>query len=85
MKINPINQVQNIYRRQIDKYEKLSETAAKRDKIEISKVAKELQETNKIDEARLEKINHLKEQIDTGNYKVDAKAVARKFYEYWTN
>lgn len=85
MKINPINQVQNIYRKQIDKQERLSSTTAKRDQIEISNVAKELQQSNKVDEARLEKINHIKEQIETGNYKVDPKAVARKFYEYWTN
>lgn len=69
----------------MDKLEQMSEVKVKRDRLEISKIAKELQQSNKIDEERLEKINRLKEEIDAGTYKVDAKAVARKFYEYWMN
>lgn len=84
MKVNPFNNVQqNPYRKQVDRSEKVSEVKAKRDQIEISNVAKELQESNKIEAARQEKVQQLKEQIDSGEYKVDAKAVARKFYEYW--
>lgn len=85
MRINPMNGVQNIYRRQLEKYEKTLETKLKRDKIEISMEAKQLQQTNQMEKARQEKINHIKEQIESGNYKVDAKEVARKFYEFWTN
>lgn len=85
LKINPINRIQNPYRKQMDKLEQMSEVKVKRDRLEISKIAKELQQSNKIDEERLEKINRLKEEIDAGTYKVDAKAVARKFYEYWMN
>lgn len=85
MRINPMNGVQNIYRRQLEKYEKTLETKLKRDKIEISTEAKQLQQTNQMEKARQEKINHIKEQIESGNYKVDAKEVARKFYEFWTN
>lgn len=84
MKVNPFNSVQqNPYRKQVERQEKAYEVSAKRDKIEISNIAKELQQSNKIDASRQEKIEQLKEQIDSGNYKVDARAVAQKFYDYW--
>lgn len=84
MKINPFNSVQqNPYRKQVDRQEKTAEVKAKRDQVEISHVAKELQHSNKFEAVRQEKVAQLKEQIDSGKYKVDAQAVARKFYEYW--
>lgn len=84
MKVNPFNSIQqNPYRKQVERQEKVSEVNAKRDKIEISNIAKELQQSNKIDSARQEKVEKLKAQIDSGDYKIDPHAVAKKFYEYW--
>ncbi|KHF39619.1 flagellar biosynthesis anti-sigma factor FlgM [Halalkalibacter okhensis] len=86
MKINPYNSIQqNPYRKQIDKSEKAQGASAQRDKLEISPEALEMQKGTKMEQERAEKVKALKEQVDAGEYKVDAKAVANKFYEYWNN
>ncbi|MEB1806674.1 MAG: flagellar biosynthesis anti-sigma factor FlgM [Bacillaceae bacterium] len=84
MKINPYQAIQNTtYRKQVEKQTATNETKMKKDEIQISKAAMELQQSTKIDAARQEKVNELKEQIQSGNYKVDAQAVANKFYDFW--
>ncbi|MDE5414040.1 flagellar biosynthesis anti-sigma factor FlgM [Alkalihalobacterium chitinilyticum] len=84
MKINPYQSIQsNPYRKQVEKQASTSETKMKKDEIQISKAALELQQSTKIDAARQEKVNELKEQIQSGNYKIDAQAIANKFYDYW--
>ncbi|OLO38088.1 flagellar biosynthesis anti-sigma factor FlgM [Alkalihalophilus pseudofirmus] len=85
MKINPYQNIQNNpYRKQVEKQAAQHEVQSKKDQIQISKAALELQQSTKIDAARQEKVNQLKEQVQSGNYKVDAQAVANKFYDYWT-
>lgn len=85
MKINPFNSVHNNpYRKQIEKQEKANDAQHKKDKLEISQVAKEMQESTKLEAARQEKVNELKQKIESGDYKVDPYAVAKKFYEYWS-
>ncbi|WP_216830370.1 flagellar biosynthesis anti-sigma factor FlgM [Alkalihalobacterium elongatum] len=84
MKINPYQSIQNnTYRKQVEKQMASSDVKMKRDDIQISKAALELQQSTKIDAARQEKVSQLKEQIKSGNYKVDAQAVANKLYDYW--
>ncbi|MCL7746742.1 flagellar biosynthesis anti-sigma factor FlgM [Halalkalibacter alkaliphilus] len=84
MKINPYNSIhQNPYRKQIEKNDKAAGVSAKRDKLEISSEALQMQKGTKIEQERAEKVKALKQKIDAGEYKVDAKAVANKFYEYW--
>ncbi|WP_078555831.1 flagellar biosynthesis anti-sigma factor FlgM [Bacillus alkalicellulosilyticus] len=83
MKINPSNSVQNNpYRKQVEKLENVQSTR-RQDKIEISKEAIQMQKGSRIETEREEKINSLKDQIKTGQYHVDAKAVASKFYDFW--
>ncbi|WP_100405461.1 flagellar biosynthesis anti-sigma factor FlgM [Bacillus solitudinis] len=84
MKINPYQSVQqNQYRKQVEKSEKLAETNTKRDKLEISSKALEMQQGNRIEKTRLEKVEDLKKQIESGDYKVTPQAIASKFYDYW--
>lgn len=84
MKINPYQSIQNNpYRKQVEKQMASSEVQKKTDHIQISKAALELQQSTKIDAARQEKVNQLKEQIKSGNYKVDAQAIGNKMYDYW--
>lgn len=83
MKINPLNQVNNPYaRRQVER-QQLADSIKKRDQIEISQAAKEMQLSSRIDKERQQRVNELKEQIDNGTYQINAHAVARKFYDYW--
>ncbi|MFV8826452.1 flagellar biosynthesis anti-sigma factor FlgM [Alkalihalobacterium sp. APHAB7] len=84
MKINPYQAIQNTtYRKQVEKQMATNETKMKKDQLQISKAAMELQQSTKIDAARQEKVNELKEKVQSGNYKVDAQAVANKLYDYW--
>ncbi|WP_209121475.1 flagellar biosynthesis anti-sigma factor FlgM [Alkalihalobacillus sp. BA299] len=84
MKINPYQSIQNNpYRKQVEKQTSTNETSTKKDQIQISKAALELQQSTRIDAARQEKVSELKEKIQSGTYKVDAQAVANKLYDYW--
>ncbi|WP_096202423.1 flagellar biosynthesis anti-sigma factor FlgM [Bacillus sp. FJAT-45350] len=84
MKINPLGPMNNNpYRKQIERQEAISEVKQKRDKVEISKTAQEMQQVTKAEVARQEKVEALKEKVQSGEYKVDPHAVAKKFYEFW--
>lgn len=85
MKINPFGPLNNNpYRKQIEQQEIKRETVKKRDQLEISSEAKEMLSQEKVTKAREEKVEALKQQVQSGNYKVDPKAVANKFYEFWS-
>ncbi|MDV2684295.1 flagellar biosynthesis anti-sigma factor FlgM [Alkalihalophilus sp. As8PL] len=85
MKINPYQSIQqNPYRKQVEQSEKLPE-AKKVDKLEISSQALEMQKGNPLEKARQEKVEALKKQIESGEYRVDKEAVAQKMYDFWNN
>ncbi|MCT8140144.1 flagellar biosynthesis anti-sigma factor FlgM [Anaerobacillus sp. CMMVII] len=83
MKINPYGNLQNIYRKQLDKLQPKGEVTKKRDQLEISPQAKLLQQETRITTERKEKIEQLKAQVQSGEYKVNSQEVAKKFYEFW--
>ncbi|MGD7006934.1 flagellar biosynthesis anti-sigma factor FlgM [Metabacillus sp. 84] len=84
MKINnySVNGI-NPYKRKDSQVERAGQVQAKQDKIEISSAAKELQSTNKIAEARQEKVDQLKAKIENGTYEINPKEIARKFADYY--
>ncbi|MCZ0754415.1 flagellar biosynthesis anti-sigma factor FlgM [Anoxybacillus sp. J5B_2022] len=75
----------NPYQRQVNKTEQVAKLTGKKDKVEISQAAKELQEASKLEAARQEKIEQLKQQVQTGTYTIDAKAVADSVWNYYFN
>lgn len=85
MKINPIGlQAIQSYKNQtrVAKSEQSTKTFA--DQIEISSKAKEMQSTtSSYATERAERLKQLKEDIDSGNYKVDAKKVAEDMLKYY--
>ena len=85
MKINPIGlQAIQSYKNQtrVAKSEQSTKTFA--DQIEISSKAKEMQSTTSTyAKERAERLKQLKEDIDSGNYKVDAKKVAEDMLKYY--
>lgn len=84
MKINPIGmQAINSYKNQARNVNntKLNKTFA--DQIEISSQAKEMQETSTYANERATKVQKLKEEIQSGNYKVDARQVAEDMLKYY--
>ena len=84
MKINPIGlQAINSYKKQArtEKTENVQKSFA--DHIEISSKAKVMQATNTYANERAERIKQLKADIDSGEYKVDAKQVAEDMLKYY--
>jgi negative regulator of flagellin synthesis FlgM len=77
MKINNVGvNAVNPYKLQSQKLDAAEQTKKQAsDKLEISSVAKELQSSSYSTE-RAERIQQLKVDIETGNYKVDANKVA---------
>lgn len=55
----------------------------RRDRVEISEEAKELQQRSTWAAEREEKVRRLKEQIDNGTYEIDARAIAEKLYKFY--
>ncbi len=53
------------------------------DKIEISATAKEMSVSSTYSTERAEKVKKLKEEIQSGEYKVDAKKVAEDMLKYY--
>lgn len=53
------------------------------DKLEISSAAKELTVTSEFTAQRAEKVQQLKADIQSGNYKVDANKVAADMLKYY--
>jgi negative regulator of flagellin synthesis FlgM len=86
VKINGVNHHSNVnpYRTQIEQ-QPLKEHAQKRDQIQISEQAKQLQQDSKITLQRQEKVEQIKQQIESGNYRVDAEKTASKFYKFWSD
>ncbi|MDD9148049.1 MULTISPECIES: flagellar biosynthesis anti-sigma factor FlgM [unclassified Sporolactobacillus] len=57
--------------------------AAENDKVEISSEAKRLQGSQRLEEARRQKVDQIKNQVDAGTYHVASEDVAQKIYAYW--
>ncbi|MFD2442733.1 flagellar biosynthesis anti-sigma factor FlgM [Bacillus sp. CGMCC 1.16607] len=84
MKINHIGRLNvNPYNKQMEKMEK-TEKAVRKDKIEISTEALELQKMGDFDVERQEKIEALRQKVNSGEYEINAKEVAKKMYSYWS-
>ena len=85
MKINKINiPAINPYKTNQLKAEQAKEQAKiKTDKLEISSEAKKLSETSPITTERNERVQQLKAQIESGNYKVDSETLASNLIKYY--
>ncbi|MCH1625075.1 flagellar biosynthesis anti-sigma factor FlgM [Fredinandcohnia quinoae] len=83
MKINQFGPLGvNPYKNQMNKVA-ASEKQAKADKVEISSAAKQLQEVSPITIARQEKVESLKQQVQSGTYHVDSEAIANSVYDFY--
>ncbi|WP_413378366.1 flagellar biosynthesis anti-sigma factor FlgM [Alkalihalobacillus sp. 1P02AB] len=86
MEINPYRRVGNhMYQKQAEKMEALPKKALKRDQLQISTEALKLQQTNPLVTERQVRVNELKKQVESGEYKVNPEKVAQAFYDYWND
>ncbi|BAB07342.1 flagellar biosynthesis anti-sigma factor FlgM [Halalkalibacterium halodurans] len=84
MKVNPYTAIsQQLYRQQVEKAETVKGKPQKRDQLEISKEAQEMQKGSPIEVEREKKIEEIKQKIEKGEYSVDSRAVADKLYDFW--
>lgn len=87
MKINDVGRVGAIQAyKKTNKTKGSNKADAKRDELQISKAAQELLKVQKNDilnpAARAEKVERLKEQVESGTYHVESKAIADKMMRY---
>ncbi|MEK4128732.1 flagellar biosynthesis anti-sigma factor FlgM [Solibacillus sp. FSL W8-0474] len=84
MKINPINvQAINTYNKQARPVKNAETPKTFADHIEISSKAKEMQASSTYANEREERVKQIKEDINSGNYKVDAKKVAEDMLKFY--
>lgn len=86
MKINPFgNQGINPYKRQMNKMDQVGKVVQKQaDRVEISSTAKEMQQLAQLPDERQAKVEELKSQVQSGNYKVDPQQVAKSLVDFYT-
>lgn len=74
----------NPYKRQQNNLEKIDTNQKKaRDQVEISSSAKEMQQVSQFQLERQEKVEKIKLDIETGNYKVDSQKVAKSLIDFY--
>ncbi|HHW36004.1 MAG TPA: flagellar biosynthesis anti-sigma factor FlgM [Bacillales bacterium] len=85
MKINHFGPIQtNPYKNQIEKMDRLQKTSSS-DQVQISTEAMEMQKGSRIETERQAKVDELKNKIESGEYQVNPREVAKKMYEFWNN
>lgn len=75
--------ISNPYQKQLEN-QRIPKMKAQEDKVEISFQAKQLQRVNAEEPVRYEKVLALKQEIESGGYKIDPNLIARgmvRFYE----
>lgn len=73
----------NSYKNQQQNVKPTEKKASFADKLEISSAAKDLQVGSNYSAERTERVNQLKADIQSGEYKVDARKVAEDMLKYY--
>ncbi|MFC0299972.1 flagellar biosynthesis anti-sigma factor FlgM [Virgibacillus soli] len=85
MKIQGPNQTNfNPYKNIQKKLTQQSAGISKNDQLEISDMAKKLQDQGNIQTERKERIEKIKQAIDANEYKVNYEKTAQKMVDFWT-
>ncbi|OZU88802.1 flagellar biosynthesis anti-sigma factor FlgM [Virgibacillus indicus] len=85
MKINGPNQTNfNPYKNQIQKQNEVKKEINKKDQIEISSHAKQLQENEKPNAKRAAYVQEIKNAVESGEYKINHEKTAQKMIDFWS-
>lgn len=85
MKIHGPNQTNfNPYKNQIHRQPKNTAGIGKEDKLQISNEAQKMLEKQQPNTERTARVEKLKEEVASGNYKIDLKKTAGKMIDFWT-
>lgn len=89
MRIDSVNQVEQIYRRASKKNNIQSTTKKSSDSIQISNLGRDLQVAKKAvseaDDIRWDKVNDIKKRMQSGTYNVSCEEIADKMVESYFN
>ncbi|HEY4554463.1 MAG TPA: flagellar biosynthesis anti-sigma factor FlgM [Bacillaceae bacterium] len=84
MKVNPFKPTDmNPYNRNVNKTGQQPK-AARADKVEISSAAKEMQQISHVEKERRARVDELKQQVQSGQYKMDPKEIAKSIAKFYT-
>lgn len=85
MKINNIGSMGvNPYKKNLEKNAAATQKSqSKADKVEISSKAKDLQQSNELVKARQEKVQAIKQQVESGTYTIDPQAIAKGLLNFY--
>lgn len=85
MKINKTDRILSIYENMTAKKAKPSQKKIEKDEIEISERAQDYQfairKLKELPDIRQDKVDKIKEQIQTGTYNVEGREIVDKIYE----
>lgn len=73
----------NAYKNQVRNVKSANNKSSFADKIEISKAAQNMQGVTTYSSERAERVQQLKSEIDSGEYKVNARKVAEDMLKYY--
>lgn len=74
----------NPYKNQLKAQENIKKETTSKDQLEISKQAKQLQETEKPDPKRATYVQEIKKAYESGEYQVDLKQTVQKMINFWS-
>jgi negative regulator of flagellin synthesis FlgM len=85
LKINGTNLHKvNPYQKQIQKQTPVRlEQQAKADQLQISDQAIKMQGTDQVAPEREARVESIKQQVESGNYQIDAGKTATKMFDFW--
>ncbi|KGA82416.1 flagellar biosynthesis anti-sigma factor FlgM [Lysinibacillus fusiformis] len=73
----------NAYKNQVRNVKSDTNKTSFADKIEISKAAQDMKSVSTYNTERADRVQQLKKDIDSGEYKVDARKVAEDMLKYY--
>lgn len=83
MKINPMHSVKAYQKNQEVQELQKQDQVKKQDQVEISSEAKKMAKSSEISTDRMELVQEVKQQVNSGTYKVNHEEVAKKLYDFW--
>ncbi|MDM5315075.1 flagellar biosynthesis anti-sigma factor FlgM [Fictibacillus sp. b24] len=85
MRINHFKTIQNNpYKKQVPHMNEIHvKSAYKKDEIQISDEAKKLLSSSKFEQDRMDKVQEIKQQVDSGTFKVNVAKTAASIISYY--
>lgn len=74
----------NAYKNQLQKNRESPYNKHRKDQLNISPEAKQLQQTKKMNNKRSEYVQQIKNEVESGKYKINYERTAQKITDFWS-